>query len=540
MQASEEVVDPEHGLARNALGLPQVLFCIVTGAAPIAAMLFNDPWAVFGGGWAAPSAFIIATIGFTVFSVGYIAMARRVTAAGGFYSFASHGFGQTIGMGVALLIAACYLIFSAGVTGVTAYFANTTIDDWIGVDIPVWVFEFGTLAAMIMFAFFHIELTAKILGVFLVLELVALLTFGICVLFQPQDGYVWSALLPWNFFDGDANGATKAFGAATVGVGIFGAFWSWIGFEMAPNYAEESKDPKRIMSPATYISVIGLGVLYTFICWMLVVSWGKNGITGGVTSQFNGDIASVFYPQTDRVFPIDLGSASLLTRAFQLTIVTGSFACQLAFFNTATRYLFSMGREGILPRQVGRTHPTHKSPHVAAFIVGGLAALIIGGFLLYDSSTLGALLKLGTWAPMMGNIGILAIMGLVSLAIIRYFATTAKGQLDVLSAVVAPLVAAGIMFGATWLLIDNRNTLSGGAGIRSWTTCRSRRRRVHRAAWRSPALPLAQPHRYDGIGRYPHEDMPARATSCGFRSRGAATGGAPRSRCVCADARRSA
>ena len=64
---------------------------------------------------------------------------------------------------------------------------------------------------------------------------------------------------------------------------------------------------------------------------------------------------------------------------------------------------------------------------MAAFIVGGLAALIIGGFLLYDSSTLGALLKLGTWAPMMGNIGILAIMGLVSLAIIRYFATDGEG-----------------------------------------------------------------------------------------------------------------
>ena len=203
-------------------------------------MLFNDPWAVFGGGWAAPSAFIIATIGFTLFSVGYIAMARRVTAAGGFYSFTSHGFGQTAGMGVALLIAACYLIFSAGVTGVTAYFANTTFNDWFGWDIPVWVFEFGTLVAMILFAFFHIELTAKFLGVFLVLELVALLTFGICVLFQPANGYVWSALLPWNFFDGDANGAVKAFGAGTLGVGIFGAFWSWIGFEMAPNYAEES------------------------------------------------------------------------------------------------------------------------------------------------------------------------------------------------------------------------------------------------------------------------------------------------------------
>ena len=28
-------------LARNALGLPQILFCIVTGSAPLAAMMFN-------------------------------------------------------------------------------------------------------------------------------------------------------------------------------------------------------------------------------------------------------------------------------------------------------------------------------------------------------------------------------------------------------------------------------------------------------------------------------------------------------------------
>ncbi len=41
-------------LASNALGLSGVLFCIVTGAAPIAAMLFNAPWAVYGAGYAAP------------------------------------------------------------------------------------------------------------------------------------------------------------------------------------------------------------------------------------------------------------------------------------------------------------------------------------------------------------------------------------------------------------------------------------------------------------------------------------------------------
>ena len=100
-----QVLEPTQGLARNALGLPQVLFCIVTGAAPIAAMLFNDPGPCYGGGCAAPAAFLSRRSSLTIFSVGYVEMARRVTAAGGFYCFISHGFGSIVGMGAALLIA---------------------------------------------------------------------------------------------------------------------------------------------------------------------------------------------------------------------------------------------------------------------------------------------------------------------------------------------------------------------------------------------------------------------------------------------------
>ena len=40
--------------------------------------------------------------------------------------------------------------------------------------------------------------------------------------------------------------------AGAAAVGIFMAFWSWVGFEMAPNYAEESRDPKRIVPRSLY------------------------------------------------------------------------------------------------------------------------------------------------------------------------------------------------------------------------------------------------------------------------------------------------
>src|SRR5215218_8142139 len=153
----EDPIHGEHRLASNALGLSGVLFCCVTGAAPIAAMLFNVPVTVLGGGWSSPASFWIATVVLTLFSVGYVEMARRVTAAGGFYSFVSHGFGQIMGMGTAVTITLCYVLFTAGVSGVTAYFANSTMNDWLSIDIPAYVIMFVLLAVMLVLAFFHIE-----------------------------------------------------------------------------------------------------------------------------------------------------------------------------------------------------------------------------------------------------------------------------------------------------------------------------------------------------------------------------------------------
>ena len=72
---ARDFVEPMHGehrLAGGSLGLVGVLFCIVTGAAPITAMAFNVPVAVLGSGWAVPAAFLVATVVLTIFSVGYI------------------------------------------------------------------------------------------------------------------------------------------------------------------------------------------------------------------------------------------------------------------------------------------------------------------------------------------------------------------------------------------------------------------------------------------------------------------------------------
>ena len=496
-----DVINPmtgSHHLAKGALSLRQVLFCCVTGAAPIAAMLFNTPVAVLGVGYAAPAAFLIATIVLTIFSVGYIEMARRVSSAGGFYSFVSHGLGQVIGLGTAYLIAFCYIAFSAAVTGVTSYFAVTTIEAWFGVSIPVWIFLFGTVIAMVLLTFFHIELSARILGVALVCELAALLVFGVAVLVQGggPDGIPLKPLNPLEVF----NDQNLALATGAAGIGLFAAFWSWVGFEMAPNYAEEAKEPKKVMAPAMYGSVIGLGVLYVFITWMYVSGAGLQGAADLVGQQFEGAIASAYYPLTDQYF------GSLLTWAFELFIVTGSFACQTAFFNTACRYLFSMGREGVLPAKLGETHPKHHSTHIAGVVVGIIVGTWVLGFFLYDQTTLGALLFLGTWSPLLGVSGILAIQALVSLAIIVYFAR-AK-EMHWLKTLIAPVIGVASQVFVVYLLMKYRGDLSGAADVP-----------FIKYMWLWPLLVFgigvivalvfrsSKPDRYAGIGRYLHEDI---------------------------------
>jgi amino acid transporter len=452
--ARTRVPNREHALAEDVLGLPQVLFCIVTGAAPLAALLFNVPVAVSGGGYAVPAAFIVATVALTIFSVGYIEMARRVTAVGGFYTFITRGLGSVMGMGAGYLIAFCYIIFAAAVTGVGSYFASTSVEAWFGVSITAWAYEAFFRALMTAFAWFHIELTAKILGVALVSEVLVMLILAFAILVQGgPDGFSAAPLNPANIFDNEA--ALKVFGAAAAGVAIFGAFWSWVGFEMAPNYAEESREPHKIAKRALYISVISLGVFYTFVSYMFVTGWGLTGSAQAVSDQFAGKYASAFYPLSDKF----VGSG--LTTMIEILIITSSFACAMAFYNTGSRYLFSLAREGLLPAALGRTHPTQKGPVNASMVVTAIVGLYMLAFTLSDPSTLAALLKLGTWTPLLGVLGILAVQGLCSLAIIRYFRTEAADGFHPIKTLIAPFIGFLAMAGACYLLIDNRAGLSG-------------------------------------------------------------------------------
>src|SRR3954468_1805718 len=150
-------------LQSKAVGLIGVLFLTVTGAAPESAMLGNVPFAAgFGIGKYTPAAFLLATIVLTVFSIGYAAMAKRVSSVGGFYSFISQGLGREIGMSAGFSSLACYSIFEASLYGLFAYFGNLWFKTHLGVDVGwVWLAMFALIVAGIL-SYFEVKLSVAV------------------------------------------------------------------------------------------------------------------------------------------------------------------------------------------------------------------------------------------------------------------------------------------------------------------------------------------------------------------------------------------
>src|SRR5690348_3446442 len=208
-------------LRKGAVGLGGVLFLTVTGAAPISAMLFNTPIVVgYGQGVGAPAAFMFATIVLAVFSVGYVAMARKKTTAGGFYSYISHGLGRELGIGTGFGSLVAYSVFEASLAGGFAYFLNLKLASfgW-NVGWP-WLALF-MIALIGVLAYFDVRVSANLLAICLISEVAILVIFDI---FMFGHGNVnFSAINPVNAFKSFPI-SPGLITAGAIGIGLFFAF----------------------------------------------------------------------------------------------------------------------------------------------------------------------------------------------------------------------------------------------------------------------------------------------------------------------------
>ena len=461
------------GLKKGSIGIVAVIFMAVANAAPITAMTGNVPIAVgFGNGLGAPAGFLFATIILTLFALGYVAMARHITTTGAFYGFISHGLGQTWGMASGMLATFAYVVFEGSLIGGCAYFANDALKTIFNIDVPWLLIAVVAIVAIAALCYFHISFTAAILGVTLVAEVLILFALSFSVIFSGggPDGFMLDqTVLLNNAFEGLPAGAFgTAAAAGSMAIGLFFAFWSWVGFETTAVYGEESRNPKKIIPRATLIAVIGLGLFYTFVSAMVLAG---NGAKASVEASISASPLDLYFGLVES----NLGG--LLLDVYKILLVIGSFACALAFHNAASRYLFALGREipsAAAQKTIGAAHPKHGSPYIASTLQSIITLAIVLAFAFFtavqvpdadgvpiDTPALVPYVNVYGLLALIGTAAILLVQAICSAAVISYFWARKTHRGNFVTTLICPAIGGVAMLYVVWLLWDNRAFAAG-------------------------------------------------------------------------------
>lgn len=448
-QSASRTVDQSAAPRRlsGQLGVGAIVFMVIAAAAPLTVIGGNVPLAVAGGnGLGAPVGFLIAATVLLIFSIGFVTMTPHVREAGAFFSYVTTGLGSRPGLGAAFVALVAYTAIQVGVYGYMGWAANDLVTYFGGPTVPWWVYSFVTLAVVAVLGFRHIELSAKVLGVALVLEISIMVALDVAVFATGgASGPVWSTFSPSNVL------------SSGLGVAVLFALTGFIGFEATAVFRDEARRPERTVPRATYLAVTIIGVFYAVSCWALVTAAGAADAVPVAQRTLDGE-GNMMLDTADAY----LGVA--LRDVMNVLLISSLFACVLSFHNVLARYMFTLANKGVLPARLGDTSPRHHAPSFASVVQTVTAAIVLLALVLVGLDPL-----VGVFGSMAGvsTVGMVLLMTVTSIAALVYFSRhpeAARGR--VLPTRVAPAVAVLGLLVCAWLVISNFTLVTGGsAGV---------------------------------------------------------------------------
>lgn len=427
-------------LKSNRLGIAGIVFFVVAAAAPLVGMTGAVPVAiVLGNGAGAPGAYLAVGLVLLVFSVGYSAMSVRVSNTGAFFAYVGRGLGVVAGVGSAFVSLLAYVAIQLAIFAFFGAVAAGQFDARIGLDLSWWAWSLLAWAVVLGLSVLQVDLGAKVLGVLMLTEVLSLLLVSAVVLLQGggPDGLAPAASFsPANVFAGGF--------AGSAGIALAFAFASYIGFEATAIYAEETKNPKRAVPIATYAAVTLIAVLFALTSWAVVSGIGSSNIVEEVASRSSVDGVPLTDPAAVLFSVADQYVGGWLGTTMSWLVLTSLFAGLLAFQNSAARYLFSMGRAGVLPRALDRVN-RRGAPVAGALTTSGITLVVI---VLFAALGLDPILDMFNVFSAMAVLAIVLVEILVSVAVIVYFRRT-REDTRLWNTMIAPAVSiVGLALGA--------------------------------------------------------------------------------------------
>jgi amino acid transporter len=338
----------ESSVTRLASGKLSTLDCVaqslavgpVFSAAIIGGLLFG-----LSGG-VGPVVIIITTIGILGLGWTVSEFAKRYSGTGTVYEFIAH----TLGKRAAVFAAGVYHLAATALAGpgiviIGGLLAHTFFESHWGLDLPWWVW--GLVIAVVLYVVnvVGVEISVKAQLVLIVLSVIPILILFVKMLI---DGGAAG-----NSFDSFNPG--KVGEGGSIFAGLLFAILMFVGFELSAALGEETKDPKHSI-PRAVLATIGIvGVLYVITQYTMSLDPSTQGDFVGLAENYLNHFFALW---------------------IELAILLDVIAVGIGFQVAASRGFFTLARDGLLPRVLGKVN-SRSLPSMSTLLVLAISVITI-------------------------------------------------------------------------------------------------------------------------------------------------------------------
>ncbi|MEI7058018.1 APC family permease [Nocardioides sp. CCNWLW239] len=307
-------------------------------------------------------AFVVAAM--TAFS--YLELVTKYPSAAGAALYTHKAFGIHFLTFMVTFAVACSGITSASTSANTLaqnFFGGLEINGWM--DAPSeGVVTLVALGFMVLLALINLRGVGESVKFNIILTLVEMVALCIVIgvgFYVIAQGKADMAELI-SFEDYNNMGAVFAVTAATSV-----AFFAMVGFEDAVNMVEETKEPERIFPRTMFMGLGAAALLYILVAISVVSVLSPGELETIRESEGRALLEVVSKGAPD--FPID--------KVFPFLAVFAVANTALINMLMASRLVYGMAKQRVLPKQLGAVLPGRRTPYIAIVFTTILALLLI-------------------------------------------------------------------------------------------------------------------------------------------------------------------
>jgi len=305
-----------------------------------------------GSSGRAPLAYVIALAAMLPTAVSYALMARAYPVAGSSYAYVRKAIDSRLGFLTGWAILLDYLFMPMAIWLIGTAYLHSAIPS---VPEPVWLLTFIGVTTLINIV--GLKLAAGLNTVLVILQTLVLLAF-VALAIHYALGDPTLPLFPVAPLTTSIAQAPGVLNAAAI------ACYSYLGFDAVSTLSEETIDPRRTVPRAIVLVTLIGGVLYIGAAYFVQVAH----------PAFNfADADSAAYEIARNI------GGDVFVLVFLSGLVIGQFAAGMATQASASRLLYAMGRDAVLPATIfGYLQPRYQTPVYSIGISAVIAFLALG------------------------------------------------------------------------------------------------------------------------------------------------------------------